>query len=154
MAVTKSATYGNDPTNSALDQVRLLVGDTDCGEAFCTDQEIEFFIDQEGSPEFAAVCVAEAIAAKVARRVTQGGAGVTQALSDIFTHYKELAKDLLAKANVSGGVTVYAGGLSVTEKELDHQDADLVQPYFERGQMQNPDATSKPHSGRLRGDDH
>ena len=152
MAQIKSATYGNDPDNSALDHVRLLVGDTDCSTAFLTDQEIEFFIEQEGSAEFAAICAAEAIAAKVARKVTQSAAGVSQSLSNLFQHYKELVKDLRAKANAN--VTVYAGGLSVSEKELDRNDADLIQPYFERGQMRNPDATSKPRTrSDLRGDE-
>lgn len=154
MAQTASATYGNDPENNSLDRVRLLIGDTVCATALLTDQEIEYMLATEGSPEFAAPCAADAIAAKFARQVNQGAAGVSQSLSDLFTHYKELARNLLAKANMSGGITVYAGGLSVTEKQLDREDQDLIQPYFERGQMQNPDATDKPvPRGDLRGDD-
>jgi hypothetical protein len=151
MAEAPAATYGNDPANTPLDKVRLLVGDTVCATAFLSDQEIEFFIQQEGDADFAAPCAAKAIAAKVARRVTQSAGGVAQTLSDLFKHYTDLAASLQAKANLN--VTVYAGGLSVAEKELDRQDRDLVQPYFERGQMRNPDATSKPHSGDLRGDE-
>ena len=149
MAQVASATYGNDPEGSPLDKVRFLVGDTDCPTAFLTDQEINFLIAEEGGADFAAPCAANAIAAKVARRVTQTAGGVAQALSDLFDHYNTLAKKLLAKAN--SNVTVYAGGLSVTEKQLDRQDEDLIQPYFERGQFRNPDATPNP---RPRGDEH
>lgn len=152
MAQTVSATYGNDPENNPLDKVRFLVGDTDCTEAFLSDQEIAYLLASEGSADFAAPCAANAIAAKVARRVTQNAAGVGQNLSDLFTHFNTLAKKLLAKANASA-VTVYAGGLSVSEKQLDRSDADLVQPYFERGQMTNPDATDSPPPGNLRGKD-
>lgn len=154
MATVASATYGNDPAGSPLDKVRFLVGDTVCASAFLTDQEINYLLAEEGSADFAAPCAANAIAAKVARKVTQNAAGVGQNLSDLFTHFNTLAKKLLAKANASN-LTVYAGGLSVAEKQLDRQDEDLIQPYFERGQMGNPDATVKPipRSGDLHGDD-
>ena len=152
MSQPVSATYGNDPENSPLDKVRFLVGDTDCATAFLSDQEIDYLIAEEGGADFAAPCAANAIAAKVARRVTQSAAGVSQNLSDLFDHFNRLAKKLLAKANAS--TTIYAGGLSVDEKVLDREDQDLTQPYFERGQMGNPDATDKPiPRGDLRGDD-
>lgn len=152
MSQPVSATYGNDPETSPLDKVRFLVGDTDCPTAFLSDQEIEYLLVEEGGPDFAAPCAANAIAAKVARRVTQNAGGVSQNLSDLFTHFNTLAKKLLAKANAS--TTVWAGGLSVSEKQLDRQDQDLIQPYFERGQFTNPDADDKPRPrGDLRGDD-
>ncbi len=151
MAEAPAATYGNDPANTPLDKVRLLVGDTVCSTAFLSDQEIEFFLVEQGDADFAAPCAAQAIAAKLARRVTQNAGGVAQTLSDMFKHYTDLATSLQVKANLN--VTVYAGGLSVTEKQLDRQDRDLIQPYFERGQMANPDATSKPRPGDLRGDE-
>lgn len=153
MSQPVSATYGNDPANSPLDKVRFLVGDTDCPTAFLSDQEIEYLLVDEGGPDFAAPCAANAIAAKVARRVTQNAGGVSQSLSDLFTHFNTLAKKLLAKANASN-LTIYAGGLSVTEKKLDRQDQDLIQPYFERGQFTNPDADDKPRPrAGDRGDD-
>ena len=151
MAEAPAATYGNDPANKPLDKVRLLVGDTVCSTAFLSDQEIEYFISEEGDADWAAPCAAKAIAAKLARRVTQSAGGVAQTLSDLFKHYNDLSASLLAKASLNA--TIYAGGLSVAEKQLDRQDTDLVQPYFERGQMQNPEATSKPIAVDLRGDE-
>lgn len=82
-----SATYGNDPENSPLDKVRLLVGDTVCETAYLTDQEIQMFLSQYGDACFAAPPVARTIAAKLARKVSQNAGGVSQNLSDLFKHY-------------------------------------------------------------------
>ncbi len=134
--VASGRTYGADPSNSALDHVRLLVGDTDCATAFLQDSEILFFIDEEGSAAFAAPRAAEAIAGTVARKIDVGTGKVRKSLSQLFDHYTALAKTLRARAEEC--VEVYAGGISKAEKQTDAQDADLVQPEFHKDMHDNP----------------
>ena len=134
--MSHTATYGADPENVPLDHVRLLVGDTVCATAFLQDSEIDFFIAEEGGPEFAAPRAAEAIAALCARKIDVSTGKVRKSLSQQFDHYNSLAKKL--RADASACVPFYAGGLSKAEKLSDSLDADLVQPTFRKGQMDNP----------------
>jgi hypothetical protein len=51
---------------------------------------------------------------------------------------REQAKELKVLAQSEGGTpTPYAGGLTISDKELDLDDSDLVQPYFRSGQFAN-----------------
>ncbi len=131
------ATYGDDPTNSALDNVRLLVGDTVCEMALLSDSEIKFFLTDAGSAAFAAVKAAEAIAAKFAREITVKTGGVTKNLSDRMQHYLDLAARLLVRANeqVDGAPIFTALDRSSRDDRLDES---LVQPQFFIGQDDNP----------------
>jgi hypothetical protein len=85
---------------------------------------------------------AEAIAAKYARMVTNSQSDVhgnhilTRNYSDRFKHYKELAKTLdqrrSSTALASGGAGVYAGGISIADKETRSSDTDRIAPAFTR----------------------
>ena len=136
MAQATGKTYGADPENSPLDAVRLLVGDTDCATAFLRDSEINFFIAEEGGADFAAPRAAEAIAALLCRKVDVSTGKVRKSLSQQADAYKELARRLRARAQEC--VTIYAGGISKSEKLSDSLDEDLVQPTFRKGMDDNP----------------
>lgn len=132
------ATYGDDPTNSPLDNVRLLVGDTACESALLSDSEIGFFLTECGSPRFAAVKAAEAIAAKFARDVTAKAGGVTKNLSDRMQHYLDLASRLLVRANEQvDGAPIFTA-LERSSHIDDRLDESLLQPQFRIGQDDNP----------------
>ena len=54
------------------------------------------------------------------------------------TNAREQAKLLYAQASREGNTpTPYAGGISVSDKEIDEDNSDIVQPYFSRGQFTN-----------------
>lgn len=137
MAQATGATYGNDPTNSALDEVRLLVGDTVCAKALLLDSEIQFFITEEGSAAFAAPRAAEAIAAKFCRDVDVSTGSVSKSLSQAAEAYRQLAKTLRARAEELGGAPIFTA-LTRDDKRQDRLDPDLVQPQFRIGQDDNP----------------
>lgn len=137
MAVTPAATYGNDPENSELDHVRLLIGDTTCADALLLDNEINFFLANEANPCYAAAEAARAIAAKFARKVTIGTGGVSKSLSDLMQHFLDLARSLRIKADELGGAPVFTA-LRKSDKRADREDEDLVQPVFFVGQDDNP----------------
>ena len=135
-----AATYGGDPANNDLDRVRFEVGDTNCTDPLLRDAEIEFLIDQEGHVVLAASEAARKIAAKMAVKVDCSIGRTRKAWSQLFRHYTELAKALRAKGSRSA-VLPYFGGLSIAEKNADKTETDLVEPAFEVGLHDNPDAS-------------
>ncbi len=139
MAQATGSTYGADPANSELDEVRLLIGDTDCATACLLDSEILFLIAEAGSPAFGAVLAAEACAAKAARLYDVSTGAVRKALSQKFDHFKQLVKDLKARAEESGsGPAPVFTAMTHTQKDADRADADMVQPNMRIKQDDNP----------------
>lgn len=137
MAKTTAVTYGADPANSQLDEVRLLVGDTDCQTACLFDSEINFFLAKEGSAAFAAIRAAEACAAKCVRAIDTSTGSVRKALSQKFAQYKILVQDLKARADEVGGAPIFTA-LTREDKRQDRIDTGLVQPNFRIAMDDNP----------------
>ncbi len=135
-----SATYGDDPANSSLDQVRLLIGDTVCADALLSDNEILFFITECGNAAYAAVKAAEAIAGQFARSVTTRTGQVSKSLSDRMQHYLDLASRLQVRADAGAGSVAAPIFTALTEadKDVDRDDPNTVQPQFRIGQDDNP----------------
>ena len=109
-----------DPGTSEKDHVRLLVGDTDEKSALLSDEEIEFFIAEAGNVYWAASSACEAMAASVAREVSNSLEGASAQLSDQYQNLKEQARMLRIDAQRKGGTSVKrTGGVlaSGTERE-------------------------------------
>jgi hypothetical protein len=132
-----AATYGNDPSGTPLDLVRLLVGDTECATAFLTDAEVDVFLASEGDAAYAAVRAAESIAAKLSRKIDIRTGGVSKSQSQAAAAYLKLAKRLQARADEVGGAPVFTA-LTKDDKLQDREDEGLVQPQFRIGQDDNP----------------
>lgn len=114
-----SFTY-NDPSDSDLEAVRLLVGDTVEADHLLEDEEIEFFLSQEPSVHYAASASCEAIASKVAREVSFSAEGASIQLSQQYQHYREMSRSLRMEAQRHGEVQVSVSSLydkNLTEKE-------------------------------------
>lgn len=137
MATVPSSTYGGDPANSTLDEVRLLIGDTDCKIACLLDSEINFFLAEEGSSSFAAIRAAEACAAKCVRAIDVSTGSVRKSLSQKFAQYKILVQDLKARAAEQGGAPIFTA-LTRDDKRQDRIDTGLVQPNFRIAMDDNP----------------
>ena len=129
--------YGNDPENDPADELRLLIGDTVLSDELLTDNEVDFFLADGGSAIWGAVRAATAVAAKFARKVTSTSGRVSKALSDLMTHYLDLARRLEQRAEEVSGQPVFTA-LTRTDKRNDRLDTDLVQPQFFIGQDDNP----------------
>jgi len=131
-----SATYTNQPGTRDIDTVRLLIDDKDtkvATDAVLTDEEIQFFVDNNSHIYLAAAAGADALVAKYSAdassvkiddaEVRFGGERVTQA--------KTLAKQLRSQA--ARKATPFAGGLTKSGKTAVEDDTDRVQPEFKRG---------------------
>jgi len=114
------------------DQVRFLVGDTDSNDGLIADEEINFALIENPNIYLAGAMVADAVSARLARELTlKGSAGSieldAQAQSKAFA---DLAIKLRARAAMTGGAGVFAGGISKSDKQTRADDEDRVKPGF------------------------
>ena len=136
-----AATY-TDPSDSANDAVRFLVGDTDVTNAALQDEEIAFTLSQAGNDNYlaAAIC-ARSLAAKYASYVDTKFEDVSSDYSNLRDNYFALATRLEAQSKKYGsrglGVPV-AGGLTYSDIEANDLNDDRVQPKFKQDQFANP----------------
>lgn len=127
-----SWSYSGDPSQSTLDQVRFLIGDTDDTDPQLSNEEIQFQIAQHESPELAGAHCCEVLSAKFARLVTKSVGSLSIQFSELQDHYKSLKEQLYAHAGADK-VPPYCGGLLVSDKEANEIADDVVQPAFRVG---------------------
>lgn len=119
-----------DPSASAKDEVRFLVGDTNQASPLVSDEEIQYALTKQGKAVSAAALICRTIAAKFARNVSTGVSGLSFANQQKFEQYSRLAVELEARAAMY--VSPIVGGMKETEREEYRGDPDAVKPAFER----------------------
>jgi hypothetical protein len=133
--------YGNDPASSALDEVRLLIGDTDTDDQQITDEAIEYALGKssDNSLRAAALCC-RLISSHYARQVDSSVDSVNVAASKRIEQYNRLASILEEQAKKSGtsayGVP-YVGGIDVDDIEEIRSDTSRQPSMFFVGQFTN-----------------
>lgn len=147
--------YSGDPSSSTRDSIRFLCGDTDTNDQLLSDEEVDYLADQvSASGSTAATYRAAhrcllAIASKFSRLADQSTGDLRVAMSQKASNAREQAA-LLLKIADDDNLTVptpYAGGISWADKQIDRDNPDRVDPYFESGQFAN---TNDPGSGPSR----
>lgn len=126
-----SFTYSGDPTSSPLDETRFLLGDTNSADPLLTNEEINYLLAQYGTPARAAAEGAMTLVAKFSRLCDESAGQVRVSWSQRVTHFKALYDRLSSSA--FGAPIPFAGGISVSEKEIEELDTDRVTPAFTRG---------------------
>jgi hypothetical protein len=121
--------YDENP-DKLVEQVRILIGDTNDSRELLQDTEIQFFIDQEGGLYAAAASAARAIAAKFAGDVAVNRASGSLSKDQRFAHYMKLAQSLELKG--IGRAESFAGGREISEKDRQQTKRDRVQSRFRR----------------------
>jgi hypothetical protein len=128
-----SWSYSGDPSNSPLDELRFLLGDTDPDCPILSDEELNYILGKANNDMQAAVLASlQIIVIKYARLKDETVGDVQVKYSQIYDHYF----DLLKKEQEAGSITslssggIYAGGISVTDKKTRQSDPDRVQPKF------------------------
>jgi hypothetical protein len=139
----------------SIDRVRLLVGDNDSTDYVLQDVDVVFFLEEAKDDIYlAATMAAEAIAAKYARMVTNsqsdvhGNHSLTRNYSDRHKHYLDLAKRLETRRTKNRMETmslgsVYAGGISKTDKETRQENTDRPETAFARDLHENTRGTQR-----------
>ena len=143
--------YTNDPENNTTDEIRLLIGDTDSTDEQLSDEELAYYIAQEGDIYAAAASAARGLAANFARKADKEVDDLSIRWSQLQDHYLALAEKLDVQSTMSG-VRAYLGGRSKADKLTQEQDTDRVKPQFIVRQFKNPRSTNN-FQGRRRGCD-
>jgi hypothetical protein len=138
-------TYSGDPASSARDAIRFLVGDTDTNDQLLSDEEIAWVnTEATGSPTStdslyeAAVRCCITIAAKLAREADKQIGDLSVKLSQRAGAYRTQADELRTLAQREGSVPVpYAGGITISDKDIDEENSDLFRGWFSSGQFEN-----------------
>jgi hypothetical protein len=136
-----TATY-TDPSNSASDAVRFLVGDTDVANAQLQDEEIAFALSEAGNDNYlAAALCARAIGSKYATSLDERFENVWSNGSKVSDNYYALATRLEAQSKKYGSRGLglpAAGGLTYSDIETNDLNDDRVQSKFKQDQFANP----------------
>jgi hypothetical protein len=130
-------------------QVRMLVGDTDPNEQLMQDEEIVWELANENGSLFrAAWRVALDISAEFSRRADTaiGYRSLQLKGSQKAAAYKKLA-DMLHTRATNANTTVYAGGLTYSDKEIPEEDPDRVRPAFTRTMQLYPGTEESTFEG-------
>ena len=137
-------TYSGDPATNARDSIRFLIGDTDTTDQLLNDEEIAWINNQVTGSDTAtsgvytvAVRACLTIASKFSRMADKSVGDLSVSMAQKAHAYRDQANVLKSLAMAEGGVpTPYAGGISLSDKEIDQDDSDIVR-YFSVGQFVN-----------------
>lgn len=133
-------TYAGNPSESDVDAVRFLIGDTDMSEPLLSNEEIIFLSSQwtmQHSIYWTAAVAAETIAARFAREVTFNSDSQSISTSELQQKYQSLAERMrtLHRSYVIGGMPDVGGMLK--GEGVDPTVAPLA---FGRGMHDEPEA--------------
>jgi len=129
-------TYGNDPSTSAVDAVRFLVGDTNPKRPLLDDREIEWAISKEPNESLAAALLAESLFGKFASQADITVGPVSKSYSKVAELFLKKSQQLRDSATVHASVSFPATRIS-TKLPL-QQNTDLTSPSFLVGISDNP----------------
>lgn len=136
MTWTYNATPDTSSTGGRRDAVRLLLKDTNASSPLLQDEELAFYLTENGSNVWrAAADAADALAAREADSKSVGDL----AISGFGTNWANVASKYRMRANSQ--VAPYAGGISLADKQAFEDDTDRVRPAFTRSAMEMPGTT-------------
>ena len=154
-------TYSGDPATNARDSIRFLVGDTDTNDQLVSDEEIAWTNSEVTGSGTAttdlytvAYRVMIAIASKFSRLANQAIGDMRVDLSQKADNARKQAEELRARAGRENLVPVpYAGGISSSDKNIDRENTDRVDPFFTSGQFANTSDYGASSARAYPGDD-
>lgn len=140
-----SWTYGGDPSANARDAIRFLIGDTDTTDQLLSDEEIAWVNSEASGTSTGTTALYDAayrccltIASKLAREADKQIGDLSVSMSQRAKAYREQAASLKALSGREGGVPIpYAGGITISDKEIDEENSDIFRTWFSSGQFEN-----------------
>lgn len=138
-------TYSGNPSATAKDAIRFLIGDTDTNDQLLSDEEIAWVNSESSGSSTAITALYDAayrccvtIASKLAREADKQIGDLQVSLSQRANNYRTQAQELKSLSMREGGVPVpYAGGITISDKDIDQENSDIFQPWFSSGQFEN-----------------
>jgi hypothetical protein len=143
-------TYGGDPSANARDAIRFLIGDTDTGDQLLLDAEVAWVNNQVTGSDTATTGLYDAayrcclmIASKFSRLADKSVGDLRVDMAQKAKSYRDQAAELKSLAQREGLVpTPYAGGMTISDKDIDRENSDMVQPSFWQGQFDDYGTTT------------
>lgn len=137
---------------AAIDQVRIAIGDVTTSDPLFSDQEITGMLAVYPSALLAAAALADAQAAKYARRASMSVDGLSVQYNQRVTGFMQLASRLRAQAaNGEGAGNVGSpliSGISKADMETQKEDTDRDPNRFEVGMQDYPGTPRLPYGDR------
>jgi hypothetical protein len=138
-----SWSYSGDPDSSALNAIRFLCGDTDTADQLLSNEEISWTNSQVTGSTTSTDALYEVsyrclvmIASKFSRLADQAIGDMRVNMSQKAKGAREQAYEMKKLAEREGSTpTPYAGGITVSDKEVDEDNSDLVRHAFKVGQF-------------------
>lgn len=124
------------------DRVRFLTGDTISTDAQLQDEEITWLVSQRNDVLLAAADACEGIAARYSRQTDTTNSKLSVAASKRAAAYGVLASTLRQRALTLSGAQMFAGGLTISGKQILDENMDAVQPAFSIGKDDEPGANN------------
>lgn len=139
-------TYGNNPTSSNRDAVRLHIQDVNVSDQLFSDEEIAYFLSTEGdNVRLAASQAAYALSFKFNRLADRNIGDLKVAYLHRAENYLKMAQALKNEASARFA-SPYCGGISIADKDAVISDTDRVNPSFRKG-MHDADGETDVDSG-------
>lgn len=135
-----SWTYDPSDMSSALNRVRLRMGDVIEDDPQMQDEEIQLFIDVSSTDADAAYAALTALAARYARESDKWVGDLKILKSQKFRAIKDLLTEMEGTTRFIGIPS--AGGIRYSQKEEIEGDTDMVTPSFRRNQFDYGDEPS------------
>lgn len=124
------------------DAVRLLIGDVVSTDPQMQDEEIAYFAGARGTLYGAAAECCRALSAKFSRSVDQQGGTSKVFYSQMAKAYSLKAVEFEVKSSLMGAGMPYAGGISLSDKQIQDMNTDRVFPSFTKGMMDDHEPVS------------
>jgi hypothetical protein len=124
--------YGKNPAGSKLDAVRLVLADTQEAGALFQDEELNYFLAQNGNPDMAAALACEQLAMLYSRQVDRTMGKTSVSASQRAAAYAQRAKELKRKVLITS-VGMLVGGRTYSGKAAAASDPDAIPPTFTVG---------------------
>jgi hypothetical protein len=127
--------YSGDPEASTRDKTRFLIQDTDSTDQQLSDEEVDSLLtDATDDPYTAAIQGTEILSAKYTRRADKSVGDLSISYGRVAENYRKLGQQIERRAaTAAASVGPYAGGIYISDKQIDEDNADLVKPAFKRG---------------------
>lgn len=131
--------YSNNPSGNPIDEVRLLIGDTDIDDQQLTNEEIQYYIDTYGPGVRAAIPGVQGLIAKYSRLVDQTTGEIQVKWSQRVSNWEALLDQLKDQLRLRNTPRPFAGGVSKDDINNREEDADRVKDTFAVGIDDNID---------------
>lgn len=132
--------YSGDPSDSDLDAVRFMIGDTDTSDQQLSDAEVNFLLASYSVTVSARIALRRIIA-KYVRYVDKSVGDLKISYSKRIDQYNGLLDQIDSEAVQEGILEPYAGGISISDKDAVEDNSDRVAPAFTRPMHSNTDDT-------------